>query len=248
MIDQNIIVFIIIGFVAQMIDGALGMAYGVSTTTLLLALGIPPAAASASVHLAETFTTGMSGLSHFRFGNINWFLVKRLVIPGMIGAIIGAYILSSIDGEVIKPYVSTYLLAMGALILLKSFSTTALTDVRTHLIPLGLIGGFLDAIGGGGWGPVVVSTLVARGNDPRFTIGSVNFVEFFVALAASITFIITIGIVHWQIILGLAIGGGLAAPLAAYLSKRIPTRILMFIVGTLIILLSLRTLYQVLFT
>lgn len=247
MIDQNIIVFIVIGFVAQMIDGALGMAYGVSTTTLLLALGISPAAASASVHLAETFTTGMSGLAHFRFGNINWFLVKRLVIPGVLGAIIGAYILSSIDGEVIKPYVAAYLLAMGALILFKSFSSTILTEVRTHLIPLGLIGGFLDAIGGGGWGPVVVSTLVARGNDPRFTIGSVNFVEFFVALAASITFIITIGIVHWQIILGLAIGGGLAAPLAAYLSKRISTRLLMFIVGVLIILLSLRTLYQVLF-
>lgn len=227
-----------------MIDGALGMAYGVSTTTLLLTLGVSPAAASASVHLAETFTTGLSGISHFSFGNVNWYLVKRLVIPGCIGAIVGAYILSSIDGEIIKPYISAYLLGMGVLILFKAIRKMELSEVRTHLIPLGLIGGFLDAIGGGGWGPIVVSTLLARGNDPRFTIGSVNFTEFFVTLSASITFLLTVGLVQWQIILGLAIGGGIAAPLAAYVSKRIPTRKLMITVGILIILLSLRTLFQ----
>lgn len=229
-----------------MIDGALGMAYGVSTTTLLLTLGVSPAVASASVHLAETFTTALSGASHFGFGNVNWYLVKRLVIPGSVGAIIGAYILSAVDGEVIKPYISAYLLVMGALILFKAIRKIESHYVQTHLIPLGLAGGFLDAIGGGGWGPIVVSTLLARGNDPRFTIGSVNFAEFFVTLAASITFLLTVGLVQWQIILGLAVGGGIAAPLAAYTSKRIPTRRLMIIVGVLIILLSLRTLWQTL--
>ncbi|MEK7439234.1 MAG: sulfite exporter TauE/SafE family protein [Chloroflexota bacterium] len=244
MFDQNFILFVIIGFTAQMVDGALGMAYGVSTTTLLLTLGVSPAVASASVHVAETFTTGLSGISHFSFGNVNWYLVKRLVIPGSIGAIIGAYILSSIEGEIIKPYISAYLLAMGALILFKAIRKIEISNVRSHLIPLGLVGGFLDAIGGGGWGPIVVSTLLARGNDPRFTIGSVNFAEFFVTLAASITFLLTVGLVQWQIILGLAVGGGIAAPLAAYVSKHLHTRTLMIIVGVLIILLSVRTLYQ----
>ena len=244
MFDQNFILFVIIGFTAQMVDGALGMAYGVSTTTLLLTLGVSPAAASASVHLAETVTTGLSGISHFSFGNVNWYLVKRLIIPGSMGAIIGAYILSSIEGEIIKPYISAYLLAMGALILFKAIRKIEISNVRSHLIPLGLVGGFLDAIGGGGWGPIVVSTLLARGNDPRFTIGSVNFAEFFVTLAASITFLLTVGLVQWQIILGLAVGGGIAAPLAAYVSKHLHTRTLMIIVGVLIILLSVRTLYQ----
>ena len=244
MFDQNFILFVIIGFTAQMVDGALGMAYGVSTTTLLLTLGVSPAVASASVHVAETFTTGLSGISHFSFGNVNWYLVKRLVIPGSIGAIIGAYILSSIEGEIIKPYISAYLLAMGALILFKAIRKIEISNVRSHLIPLGLVCGFLDAIGGGGWGPIVVSTLLARGNDPRFTIGSVNFAEFFVTLAASITFLLTVGLVQWQIILGLAVGGGIAAPLAAYVSKHLHTRTLMIIVGVLIILLSVRTLFQ----
>ena len=246
MIDPNILLFVVIGFIAQMIDGALGMAYGVSTTTLLLTLGVSPAAASASVHVAETFTTGLSGISHFGFGNVNWFLVKRLIIPGVIGAIIGAYILSSIKGDVIKPYIAAYLLIMGGLILFKAIRKIEMRHVQTQLVPLGLAGGFLDAIGGGGWGPIVVSTLLARGNDPRFTIGSVNFAEFFVALAASITFILTVGLVQWQIILGLAIGGGIAAPFAAYTSKHIPTRALMIAVGILIILLSVRTLWQTL--
>jgi uncharacterized membrane protein YfcA len=242
--EPDILLFVFIGFIAQMIDGALGMAYGVSTTTLLLALGVSPAAASASVHVAETFTTGLSGVSHFSFGNINWFLVKRLIIPGVLGAIIGAYILSSVEGDVIKPYVSAYLLMMGGLILFKAIRKIKTSHVQTHLIPLGLVGGFLDAVGGGGWGPIVVSTLLARGNDPRFTIGSVNFAEFFVALAASLTFLLTVGLVQWQIILGLAIGGGIAAPLAAYTSRHIPTRALMIVVGLLIILLSVRTLWQ----
>lgn len=244
MIDQNFWWFMLVGFIAQLIDGALGMAYGVSTTTLLLTLGVSPATASASVHLAEIFTTGLSGFSHFKFGNVNSFLVKQLVLPGVGGAILGAYLLANLNGELIKPYLSGYLLAMGALIIYKTFRQSIHTEVRSHLMPLGFIGGFLDAIGGGGWGPLVVSTLLARGNDPRFTIGSVNFAEFFIALAASLVFFLTLGFVHWQIVLGLALGGGLAAPFAAYFSKRLPTRTIMFSVGSLIILLSIRTLLQ----
>lgn len=236
--------FIFVGFSAQMIDGTLGMAYGVSATTFLLALGISPAVASASVHAAEMFTSGVSGLAHFSLGNVDRYLVKRLVIPGVIGAVLGAYILASISGESVRPFVSIYLLVVGLFILLKALRKAAQNRVRTHLVPLGLLGGFLDAIGGGGWGPIVVSTLVARGNHPRFTIGSVNLAEFFVTLAASITFVLTIGLVYWQAIVGLALGGVVAAPIAAYVCKRAPNRALMLVTGVLIVGLSIRTLYQ----
>lgn len=240
---ENICVFIGLGFVAQMIDGALGMAYGVSLTTFLLSVGVAPAAASASVHAAEIFTTAVSGLSHLSLGNVHKDLWKRLVIPGIIGGVAGAYILTAIPGETLKPLVSLYLLVMGLIILRKAFKQATEGEVRTHLIPLGLLGGFCDAIGGGGWGPIVTTTLVARGNSPRFTIGSVNLAEFFVTTAESITFILTIGLVHWKIILGLIIGGVLAAPLAAFVCKRLPARALMVLVGVLIIFLSLRTIY-----
>ena len=239
----EIITFIIIGFLAQIIDGALGMAYGVSATTFLLAAGVPPAIASASVHAAEVVTTAISGISHLSFGNVDKDLFKRLVIPGVLGAVVGSYVLTSVDGDVIKPYISAYLLIMGIFIFLKALRNIVPTQVTSHLIPLGLIGGFMDAIGGGGWGPVVVSTLVARGNHPRTTIGSANLAEFFVAVSASITFILTIGLGYWQAILGLAVGGAIAAPLAAYVCKKIPVRALMFMVGILIMLLSLRTIW-----
>lgn len=242
---EQILLFVLVGFLAQMIDGTLGMAYGVSATTFLLTMGVSPSIASASVHAAEVVTTGISGLSHFRLGNVDKYLASRLVIPGVIGAILGGYILVSIPGDTIKPYISAYLLVMGAFILFRAFRQNAEhREVRTHLVPLGLIGGFLDAIGGGGWGPVVVSTLVARGNHPRFSIGSVNLSEFFVALAASVTFVLTIGLSYWQAIVGLALGGAIAAPIAAYVCKRAPTRALMFLVGVLIVLLSIRTLYM----
>lgn len=241
----ELLTFIIVGFLAQMIDGTLGMAYGVSATTFMLSLGIPPSVASASVHAAEVITTGVSGLSHFRMGNVDRYLAKRLIIPGMIGAFLGGYVLVSIPGDTIKPFVSAYLLAMGILILFKALRKSGNERVQTHLIPLGLIGGFLDAAGGGGWGPVVASTLMVRGNHPRFSIGSVNLAEFFVALSASLTFVLTIGLSHWIAIVGLALGGAIAAPLAAYVTKRAPTRFLMFLVGILIIALSLRTLLQV---
>ncbi len=243
---DDIVTFIVVGFLAQLIDGTLGMAYGLSATTFLLAAGVSPAVASASVHAAEVITTGVSGLSHWNSGNVSGYLVKRLVIPGMVGAAIGAYILASVPGDRIKPIVAAYLCVMGLVIVWKGVRRAMqLKEVRSHLIPLGLFGGFLDAIGGGGWGPIVVSNLVARGNHPRYSIGSVNFAEFFVASAASAAFFVTIGLSFWTAIAGLAIGGAIAAPIAARLTKRVPTRVLMIIVGILIIGLSVRTLYTV---
>jgi len=244
--DQDIVVFIVVGFIAQMIDGALGMAYGVSSTSFLLSIGIPPAAASASVHAAEIFTSGVSGFSHLRFGNVNRTLFKNLVIPGVIGGVLGAYILTAVPGETMKPFVALYLLTMGLMILRRALRAVQQTEVKTKVIPLGLAGGFCDAIGGGGWGPVVTSTLVARGHSPRFAIGSVNLAEFFVTIAEVAAFLTVIGLVHWQIIVGLTIGGVLAAPLAAHVCKRLPSRVLMIVVGVLITALSVRTIYQAL--
>ena len=246
--EVTILLYVLVGFVAQMIDGALGMAYGVSSNTFLLSLGIPPAAASASVHMAEVVTTGISGFSHWKLGNVDWKLVKRLLLPGVVGGIAGAYILTSIDGNILKPYIAAYLLFMGALIIYKAFTITPRKKPDEYHGPkvslLGVIGGFCDAIGGGGWGPVVTSTLVARGKFPRTTIGSVNFSEFFVTLAQSIVFVFTLNFTeYWQVILGLLIGGGIAAPLAARMTRQLPVKTLMIMVGVLIIILSIRTIY-----
>ncbi len=240
------IVYIIVGFIAQIIDGALGMAYGVTSTTFLLSMGIPPVAASASVHSAEVFTSGISGLAHLKFGNVDKKLFKKLLLPGIIGGILGAYILTVVPGKTIKPFVAFYLLIMGLIILRKAFKKVEQKEVKTRLVPLGVSGGFFDAIGGGGWGPIVTSTLVARGHNPRFSIGSVNLAEFFVTVAEVATFLTIIGLVHWQIIVGLIIGGVLAAPLAAYVCKRLPSRALMIMVGLLIMALSIRTICSVL--
>ena len=243
--EISILMYVLVGFVAQMIDGALGMAYGVSSNTFLLNLGIPPAAASASVHMAEVVTTGISGLSHWRLGNIDWDLVKKLAIPGVLGGIAGAYLLASIDGDVLKPFISTYLLIMGVIILIKAFNGKHEPKETKYLGILGVIGGFFDAIGGGGWGPIVTTTLVARGKHPRYAIGSVNFSEFFVTFAESVTFVLTLSFLgYWQIILGLLIGGAIAAPVAAIVARKLPVRALMFMVGVLIVGLSIRTIVQ----
>lgn len=246
--DLNILVFILVGFVAQMIDGALGMAYGVSSNTFLLSVGIPPAAASASVHMAEVVTTGISGFSHWKLGNVDWKLVRRLLVPGVIGGVAGAYVLTTIDGNIIKPYIAAYLLIMGGVIIYKAFTMKPRHKPDEYHGPrvswLGLGGGFCDAVGGGGWGPVVTSTLVANGKHPRMTIGSVNFTEFFVTLSESILFVISLSFgEYWRIILGLLIGGAIAAPIAARLSQKLPMKTLMIIVGILIIILSIRTIY-----
>ena len=245
--DHQIWIYIAVGFVAQLIDGSLGMAYGVSSNSFLLSFGVPPAAASASVHTAEVFTTAISGISHWKLGNLNKDLVRRLIIPGVLGGVLGAYILSSLPGDSFKPFISLYLLLMGARILLKAFRKVELSTAqppRVQLTLLALAGGLFDAIGGGGWGPIVTTTLVSRGNSPRETIGSVNFSEFFVTFAEVLTFISIIGLMDWRVILGLGIGGVVAAPFGAYLTRKIPARPMMVLVGTLIIFLSVRTIIQ----
>lgn len=245
-IDQTFLLFVLIGFAAQMIDGSLGMAYGLTASSFLLAAGVPPAAASATVHMAETFTTGASAVSHHSFGNIHSPLFKRLVIPGMLGAGLGAYVLTALDGDVLKPWVAGYLALMGMYVVLKSLREINPIHVEKRVGPLGFFGGLIDAIGGGGWGPIVTSTLLARGNHTRYTIGTVNAVEFFVTLTASAVFIATIGLDHWDIVLALALGGVAAAPLAGYLAKRVPHRPMMFAVGLLILVVSGRTLWKAL--
>ncbi len=236
--------YILIGFIAQIVDGALGMAYGLTASSFLIGLGTPPATASATVHAAEVFTTGFSGLSHHYFGNVDKKLFWKLVIPGVVGAGIGAYVLASLPGDKLTPYISAYLLVIGVIILIKAFREFPPVAVTGYLTPLGFIGAFVDAIGGGGWGPVVASTLLARGSHVRMTVGTVNAVEFFVTLTASIVFIITLGLSHWQIIAGLAVGGAIAAPIGAYAVKRIPLRPMLFFVGLLVIGLSIRTLMR----
>jgi uncharacterized membrane protein YfcA len=243
---SDLILFVAIGFAAQLVDGAIGMAYGLSATTILLSTGVPPAVASASVHAAEVFTTGVSGLSHWRFRNVRWDMVRRLAIPGMIGGAAGAYILTEAPGDVIRPVVAAYLFCMGGWILWRATRKRTLVQHPPSWIgPLGLGGGFLDAIGGGGWGPIVASTLIGHGTAPRYAIGSVNTAEFFVTVTISVTFLGTIGLELWPIILGLIIGGALAAPLGAYFARRMPDRPLMILVGAMIMLISLRTLVQV---
>ena len=243
---NEIAYYVVVGFLAELIDGTLGMAYGVSASSLLLARGIAPATVSATVHAAEVFTTGISGVSHHYFGNVDRRLFWRLVIPGVLGAITGAYLLCQIPGERFKPVIAAYLAVMGGFIVVRVFRPVQPRAVTTNLKPLGFFGAFIDAVGGGGWGPVVASTLIARGNHARTTVGSVNAAEFFVTLAASVTFVLTMGISHWPIILGLAMGGVLAAPLGAYACKRIPHRPFMLLVGLLVIGLSIRTLIMTL--
>nr|WP_293839678.1 sulfite exporter TauE/SafE family protein [uncultured Arsenicibacter sp.] len=228
------------GFLAQTIDGALGMAYGISSTSLLLSLGVSPAAASASVHLAEVFTSGASGLSHWKFGNVNKKLFKLLLIPGIIGAVTGAYILSSFDGNLIKPYISIYLFFMGIVVIRKALGKKKQKQKTRSVGPLALLGGFVDAVGGGGWGPVVTSTLIGSGRDPRYTIGSVNTAEFFIAAAGAGMFTLMIGIDNWKVVIGLLLGGVFASPFAAYVCGKVNPRVLMVIVGIVITLLSLR--------
>ena len=231
------------GFAAQLIDGALGMAYGVTATSLLLSVGMTPAAASAAVHVAECFTTGVSGVAHHAFGNVNRTLFRLLVLPGMIGAAIGAALLSAFPAEVFLPIVSVYLLAMGVVIVIKAFREFPPRTVTRHVSSLGFVGGFFDASGGGGWGPIVASTLIARGNDIRQAIGSTNAVEFFVALSASATFVVSLEFLDWKAIAGLAAGGVVGAPIGAWACRYVPVRPFMVFVGLLIVALSARTLF-----
>ncbi len=245
-LDTKFLWFIVAGFIAQLIDGALGMAYGVSCTSLLLWLGIPARFASAAVHTSEIFTTGVSGLSHIRFDNIDKKLFFQIVITGSIGAVLGAYLLSGIfDGNTIKPYISLYLLGLGVYLLFKAFKKRAENDKKVKNAPLlAFAGGLLDAIGGGGWGPIVTSNLLSQGKSPRQAIGTVNTAEFFVTYFATVVFIFVLGVQHLDIVLGLIIGGVLAAPIGAYVASRINQRLLLILVGTLVVLTSAWGIYQ----
>jgi uncharacterized protein len=248
--DQEFWIFFGVGFLAQLVDGALGMAYGVVSSTVLLAFGVSPAMASASVHVAEVFTTAASGTSHALHKNVDWRLFRRLAIPGVIGGAIGAYVLTEIDGDAIRPFITGYLAAIGSYILYRALhkETPKPREIGLEAAPLGLAGGFLDAVGGGGWGPVVTSSLVASGSAPRITIGTVNTAEFLVTLAISATFIITLFAGTWEgakdiagharAVGGLIVGGVIAAPLAAWIVKIVPQKTLMVMVGVLIMVVA----------
>lgn len=239
-------IIVIIGFVAQIIDGAMGMAYGVTATTFLLGTGLPPALISSSVHISEVFTSFMSGVSHFSFGNVNKELFKKLILPGVIGGMLGAYVLVQIPGDVLKPFIALYLLGMGIYIIFKAYRHVSIPAGEFRQIkPLAFFGGFVDSIGGGGWGPIVTTTLVGKGHAPRFVIGSVNAAEFFVTVVQAGTFIILLKTINWHIVGGLLIGGMIAAPLSAYITKKLPLKLFMILVGTVILLTSLRTLYTI---
>ena len=247
----DILPFIAIGFAAQLVDGALGMAFGVISTTLLVigGPGMHPRAASAAVHTVESFTTGVSGISHILHRNVDWRLFFRIVIPGMIGGIAGAYVLTNIEAETARPLVLGYLVAIGLWLLWRGATHRHVERQPKVISALGLVGGFLDAAGGGGWGPVVTSNLLVQGSNPRKTIGTVNTAEFFVTVTISATFIVALGWAAFTVAtLGLLIGGVIAAPLGAYVAKRVaPDRLLTF-VGVVLTLTSLYGLYRALTT
>jgi uncharacterized membrane protein YfcA len=240
--------FILIGFAAQLVDGALGMAFGVICNTLLVAvLGVPPATASARIHVVEIFTTGVSGLSHLFHGNIDWPLFWRLLIPGMIGGVLGAYVLTSLDADVVKPFVLGYLVLIGIWLLVRGALYPPKISKPKVVAPLAVVGGFLDAAGGGGWGPVVTSNLLVQGGEPRKIVGTVNSVEFFLAVAVSIAFIANLG--FEEILgptLGLIIGGVAAAPLGAYMAKRFSPKVMLVMVGVVLTATSAFGLYRAL--
>jgi uncharacterized membrane protein YfcA len=243
----DILPFIAIGFAAQLIDGALGMAFGVISTTLLISLGVPPATASAGVHTVETFTTAVSGISHTLHKNVDWKLFARIVIPGVIGGVLGAYVLTQISAEVARPVVLTYLACIGLYLLWRGFMHRHTEREPKIVEPLGLIGGFLDAAGGGGWGPVVTSNLLVQGASPRRVIGTVNTAEFFLTVTISATFLLALGWKAFTVAtVGLMIGGVLAAPIGAYIAKRVNADLLLTMVGTVLTLTSGYGLYRAL--
>lgn len=239
--------FLIGGFIFAMIDGAIGMSYGVTSTSFSLAMGVPPASASMGVHLSEILSNGIAGWMHYRFGNVNWKLFRILLVPGIIGAVTGAYLLSSLEhySHYTKPLVSLYTLILGGVILSKAFKVN-----RKHKDPkgkikkislLGLFGGFIDAVGGGGWGSIVLSSLIAGGRNPRFSLGTVKITRFFIALMSSLTFITMLNGAHWEAVAGLVIGSALASPIAARVSNKISVKTIMVSVGVLVVLVSLRS-------
>ena len=233
--DETWWLFFFVGLLAQLVDGALGMAFGVTATTVMLSFGVSPAQASAMTHIAEIFTTAASGASHWWHRNIDWSIVKRIAIPGVIGGALGATVLANVDGKVIAPFVTVYLALMGVVILARALRAFPVLEPTTRGMPaVGFGGGLLDAIGGGGWGPVVTSTLIGGGHVPRKVIGSVNLTEFFVTVVTSVTLVVTLGVADLTPVIPLIVGGLVVAPFAGYLVKIVPARWLMLAVGLLI--------------
>lgn len=248
--EDSFILFLVVGFLAQIVDGALGMAYGVVSSSVLLAFGVPPASASASVHAAELFTTAASAGSHVAHRNVDWHLFRRLAPAGVIGGVVGTYVMTAVDGAVLRPYVAAYLGVMGLYILFRAWRQLPAVDSHDGRVVLGLgsVGGFADAVGGGGWGPVVTTGLIGNGGAPRETIGTVNTVEFVLTAAVSASFLAALVSGHWEeaegliaygrAVAGLIVGGLVAAPFAGYAVRIIPQRRLMVMVGGLICALA----------
>jgi siroheme synthase-like protein len=240
--------FLLAGFIFAMIDGSIGMSYGVTSTAFSLTMGLPPAAASMAVHLSEILSNGIAGWMHYRMGNINWKLFKMLIIPGIVGAVAGAYLLSSLEhySSYTKILVSVYTLILGVVILKKSFQSKRKRtgDKIKKIGLLGFFGGFIDAVGGGGWGSIVLSTLIAGGRNARFSLGTVKVTRFFIAFMSSLTFFTMLHSVNWHAVLGLVIGSALAAPIAARISNKISVKSIMMAVGIIVILVSLRSIIK----
>ncbi len=263
--SEQFFVFVLIGFVAQFIKGSIGMAFGVITSSFLLSLGIPPVLVSASVHTASIATTATTGISHVIFKNVDFRLFRQLIIPAVFASMVGAYVLTRIPLAIARPIIGTYLLSMGLIILFRAlrhivstkripvlFIKKILQDQLPSehvrgVVPLACLGGFCDALGGGGWGHILTSSLLAQGATPHYVIGTVNTVQFFVSVTASITFFLTVGITHWQIIFALITGGVLAAPLAAFMVRKVNPPILMLIAGIVVVVLSSKILINMLF-
>jgi siroheme synthase-like protein len=248
-LDKNFHWMVLAGFLAQLVDGALGMGYGVTSASILLSTGINPAAISGSIHTAEMFASGASGYSHYKFGNVNKKLFKILVIPGVIGAIAGAFLLVFLGKEYsdyIRPILAGYTLFLGIKILLIAFREVTKVKKFKHYGPLAGLGGFLDSFGGGGWGPIVTTTLITKGRSPRFVIGTVSLTEFFVTLSSAFSFFILLGVTHMQTIIALIIGGFLAAPIAAKLAGKLPRKTSFILLGILVIIWSSKILLQLL--
>lgn len=247
-LDKNFHWMLLAGFLAQLVDGALGMGYGVTSATILLTAGVPPAAMSGSIHTAEMFASGASGYSHYKFGNVNKKLFKALVIPGVIGAVLGAILLSKFGeshAAYIKPIVACYTMLLGIRILFNAFKNDKKKKKFKHYGWLAYFGGFLDSFGGGGWGPIVTTTLITKGRSPRFVIGSVSLTEFFVTLASAFTFFTLLGVTHWQVIVALVVGGLLAAPLAAKLAGKLPRKTSLILLGILVVIWSLKIIVKI---
>jgi uncharacterized membrane protein YfcA len=241
--DKHFLFFVIAGFLAQMVDGMLSMGYGVTSATCLISFGVNPVAVSAAIHTSEVFASGISGYSHYKFGNVNKKLFHHLVMPGVLGAILGALMLVFLGekaGKWLMPVMALYAMFLGLKILFKAFQIQSKAKKVKRIGWLAGLGGFLDSFGGGGWGPIVTSSLMAKGRSPKYTIGSVSLTEFFVTLASALTFFITVGISHWNIVLGLLLGGAIAAPFAARLAGKLPRKTMMVAVGIMVMLWCIR--------